>query len=64
MVGHHVVAIQAIQRHVGLRQDKQPAHVTTSWVVLFRLVLSWLVQVLESVAGEAFSEKDSVFWGF
>ena len=33
-------------------------------VVLFRLALSWLVQVLKSVAGAAFSEKGSVFCGF
>ena len=32
-------------------------------VVLFRLVPSWRVQVLESVAGAAFSEKGSVFLG-
>ena len=33
-------------------------------VVSFRLVLSWLVQVLKSVAGATFSEKCSFFCGF
>ena len=33
-------------------------------VVRFRLALSWLVQVLKSVAGAAFSEKWSAFCGF
>ena len=33
-------------------------------VVLFRLALSWLVQVLKSVASAAFSEKCSAFLRF